>query len=215
MLPRPAADGRSRRGPASERQGSNAASPNCRSRQQNAHVTEERRVLYPWHPWFGLTVHVHEAVERRGTSTFRCSLDGRVTGRWLELPAWMFELAACVPMRIAPSPQTSGTALAALRALLRDAAGISARPPLLNVPVSGVGRDPCHQDRRATDAPSAPTSRKTQTRSPSAGSVPPSQPRTGVAPSVEGRPSDRDELDGAAAARAPASRGSRRDGRAA
>src|SRR5216683_4982217 len=153
MLPRPAADGRSRRGPASERQGSNAVACGCRSRQQNAHVTEERRVLYPWHPWFGLTVHVHEAVERRGTSTFRCSLDGRVTGRWLELPAWMFEPAACVPMRIAPSPQTSATALAALDALLRDAAGTPARPPSLHVPVSGVGRDPCHQNRRATDGP--------------------------------------------------------------
>src|SRR5690242_2999231 len=56
-------------------------SPRCRSRWQNAHVTEERGVLYPWHPWFGLTVHVHVAIERRGTSTFRCSLDGRVTGR--------------------------------------------------------------------------------------------------------------------------------------
>jgi hypothetical protein len=81
-------------------------------------VTEERRVLYPWHPWFGLTVHVEEAVERRGTITFRYSLDGRVTGRWLELPVWMFEPATCVSMRMAASPQTSWTALAALRALL-------------------------------------------------------------------------------------------------
>jgi hypothetical protein len=171
--------------------------------------------LYPWHPWFGLMVHVHEAVERRSTSTLRCSLDGRVRGRWLELPAWMFEPDVCLPMRIAPTPQTNRTALARLGALLRDAAGISAGPVLLNEPVSGVGRDPCHQNRRVTDAPSGPKSRKTRTRTPSAGFVPPSQPGTGVAPSAEGRQSDRDELDGAAVARAPASRGSRRDGRTA
>jgi len=185
----------------------------CRSRRQNAHVTEERRVLYPWHPWFGLTVHVQAAAERRGTITFRCSLDGQITGRWSEVPAWMFEPAACVSMRVAASPQTSWTALVALLALLRDAAGIAMQPPLLNVPVSGVGRDPCHQDRRPADEPSASTSRKTRPRNASVGAVPSSQPGTGVASSAEGCQGDRNELDGPTAARAPASREARRDRR--
>jgi len=38
-----------------------------RTRRQNAHVTEHREVLYPYHPWFGLTVHVHQTVEKRHT----------------------------------------------------------------------------------------------------------------------------------------------------
>jgi len=156
---------------------------------------------------------VQAAAERRGTITFRCSLDGQITGRWSEVPAWMFEPAACVSMRVAASPQTSWTALVALLALLRDAAGIAMRPPLLNVPVSGVGRDPCHQDRRPADEPSASTSRKTRPRNASVGAVPSSQPGTGVASSAEGCQGDRNELDGPTVARAPASREARRDRR--
>src|SRR5260370_42188235 len=94
-----------------------------RSRRQNAHVTEERRVLYPWHPWFGLAVHVHGAIERRGARTFCCRPDGWGTGGLVELPARVVEPAARVSMRRAGSPQKRPTALAALDTLLRDAAG--------------------------------------------------------------------------------------------
>jgi hypothetical protein len=27
-------------------------------------VTEPREVLYPWHPWAGCIVHVHEMIEK-------------------------------------------------------------------------------------------------------------------------------------------------------
>ena len=38
---------------------------------ENAHSTEFRELLYPWHPWSGLRVGVREAVERRGDIVFR------------------------------------------------------------------------------------------------------------------------------------------------
>jgi hypothetical protein len=38
----------------------------CTTRQHNAHRTEEREILYPWHPWFGRVVFVDEMVSRGG-----------------------------------------------------------------------------------------------------------------------------------------------------
>jgi hypothetical protein len=32
-------------------------------------------------------------VEKAGREIFRCSLSGRATGQWLEIPAWMFDRA--------------------------------------------------------------------------------------------------------------------------
>jgi len=92
----------------------------CRTRRLNAHRTAERMLLYPWHPWSGLAVRVHDVTERGGTTALRCSLDGD-TDRWLEVPAWMFEQAACVPLVIASWPRVSAGALAALQRLLSEA----------------------------------------------------------------------------------------------
>src|SRR5258707_9090059 len=60
------------------------------TRRRNAHGIAEYELLYPWHPWAGCLVHIHEAVEKAGREVFRCSLSGRASGRWLEIPAWMF-----------------------------------------------------------------------------------------------------------------------------
>src|SRR5438093_11349591 len=76
-----------------------AAAPRCTTRLENAHGTEFRELLYPWHPWFGLRVGVHEAIERSDGSVFRCSLSGSDADRWLEVPAWMFDRSACAGMR--------------------------------------------------------------------------------------------------------------------
>jgi hypothetical protein len=50
----------------------------CTTREGNAHRTEksaEREVLYPWHPWAGCTVYVHETVEKTDGTALRCELD--------------------------------------------------------------------------------------------------------------------------------------------
>jgi hypothetical protein len=53
-----------------------------------------------WHPWFGLRVGVHEAIDKSGGIVFRCNLSGAGTDRWLEVPAWMFDRSACVRVRL-------------------------------------------------------------------------------------------------------------------
>jgi hypothetical protein len=55
----------------------------CSTRRGNAHrteVAEEREVLYPWHPWAGCIVHVHEAIEKVDGIVLRCSRVGALVG---------------------------------------------------------------------------------------------------------------------------------------
>ena len=99
-----------------------AAAPCCTTRRPNAHRTTERTLLYPWHPWSGLSVHVHEVSERGNATALRCSLAGDA-GRRLEVPAWMFEREACVPLAVASRPRVGVGALSALRRLLAEATG--------------------------------------------------------------------------------------------
>ena len=122
MLPSAAADGRDRPAPASAHQGSNAAAGNCTTRRLNAHRTTERTLLYPWHPWSGVSVRVHEVTERGRGTALRCSLGGDA-GRCLEVPAWMFEPEACVSLRLASQPLVGVDALSALRRLLAEVSG--------------------------------------------------------------------------------------------
>jgi hypothetical protein len=94
-----------------------AVGPRCTRRCSNAHRTanpDEREVLYPWHPWGGCLVRVHEAIEKADGIVLRCSRDG-ATKRWLELPAWMFDRAVCLPMRITRDPWIQFAALASAR----------------------------------------------------------------------------------------------------
>src|SRR3982751_5666380 len=94
-LLRIAAAGGSRPGPASAGQGWSGVSVHCTTRVENAHGTGVREVLYRWHPWFGLAVHVHAAATKADGVYFRCTLNGADGIRWQELPAWMFDRAAC------------------------------------------------------------------------------------------------------------------------
>ena len=71
---------------------------------------------------------------------FRCSLSDVGSGRWLELPMWMFDRAACLPMRIMASPRVHGAALATLKALLRETASAASRTQPSRALVSGAGR---------------------------------------------------------------------------
>lgn len=106
---------------ASNSRGSNADELRCTIGLENAHGTEFREVLYRWHPWFGLRVAVHEAVSHSDGIVFRCTLTGG-GGRRLELPAWMFDRAACRDcLAVATKPPVSMAGLCALSALLRDA----------------------------------------------------------------------------------------------
>jgi hypothetical protein len=105
-------------------------------------------VLYPWHPWAGHIVHIHEVIEKAAGNVVRCSHDG-ASDRLLELPLWMFDRAYCAPMRSETRPQVDVTALQALRALLDgtvicgSAVGLASS----NVPVSGAAKISHDQNR--------------------------------------------------------------------
>ncbi|CAH1696377.1 hypothetical protein CHELA1G11_40024 [Hyphomicrobiales bacterium] len=67
----------------------------CTTRLGNTHGTEFREVLYRYHPWFGREVGVHGVVAKCDGVYFRCAVAGAQGDRWLEVPAWMFELSLC------------------------------------------------------------------------------------------------------------------------
>ena len=125
---------------------------NCTTRCSNAHRTanpEEREVLYPWHPWAGCLVRVHEAIEKVDGIVLRCSRDV-ATKRWLELPAWMFDRAVYLPMRSTRDPGIEFAALAALRELLTGVASQHSQSASSNTAVSGVASEARDQNRRPT-----------------------------------------------------------------
>jgi hypothetical protein len=99
-------------------------------------------------PWSGCVVHVHEAIDKANGAMVRCSRDD-ASGRWLELPIWMFDRASCALIEVVAAPRVDLTALGALIALLREterADGASSKPAFgrsngHSQPESG--RDPC------------------------------------------------------------------------
>ena len=139
---------RTPRGPGPCSRGLHAAGRHCTTRRRNAHRignAEGREVLYRWHPWAGCVVDVHAVIEKSSGEVLRCSERGSGE-RWLELPAWMFDRAACLAVEIAVRPRVDMAVLSALGALLA-AAG---RPPSSNDPVRGAAGEACdHHVERA------------------------------------------------------------------
>ena len=104
------------------RQGSSGASDRCTTTFKNAHETVFRELHYRWHPWFGLQVAIHEAVDKADGVVFRCALNGSAADRWLEVPAWMFDRTPCsYLLQLTASPFVGMNALLALSELLRQA----------------------------------------------------------------------------------------------
>ena len=119
--------------------------PRCTTRLENTHGTEIRELLYPWHPWFALWVAVHEAIDKADGVVFRCSLSGSDAGRWLEVPAWMFERSACAGARIATDAHADLAALIMLATLLRRS--LNDHLASSNVPLSSASRRSRDQNR--------------------------------------------------------------------
>ena len=97
-----------------------AAARCCTTGRRNAHGTGfERELLYPWHPWTGRQIFIHEVVEKKDAAVFRCTLSGPGSDRWLEVPAWMFDRVPSASWRITDAPHVDLAALGALATLLR------------------------------------------------------------------------------------------------
>jgi hypothetical protein len=103
-------------------QASGAAVDGCTSERNKTHVTEAAEVLYPWHPWFGRVVYIHKVIEHGAEQIFRCGLSEKQTERCMDVPAWMFDRAACLRNRWADTPQVDLAALICLKALLAEVA---------------------------------------------------------------------------------------------
>src|SRR5260221_2532865 len=119
--------------------GIDACGPHCTTRRRNAHGIAEYELLYPWHPWAGCLVHIHEVVEKAGREVFRCSLSGRASGRWLEIPAWMFDRAAGAAWRVGAAPYVDLAVLTALATLLQDVTSVSGAPSQLRDSSAALG----------------------------------------------------------------------------
>ena len=109
-----------------------------------------RELLYPWHPWFGRRVAVRDAIGKSNDLIFRCTLSGSELGRTVEIPAWMFDRAACAEARFTATPYVSAAALSALRDLLQQA--LKDPSASSGMPVLGVLRTSHNQKRREVDA---------------------------------------------------------------
>jgi hypothetical protein len=92
--------------------------PDGRTTQRNTHNTEQREVVYPWHPWYGRSVWIYQARTRAGRALFFCGLKQNWDVRALEIPQWMFEASECCRMQVQPTPAVSCEALCELKRLL-------------------------------------------------------------------------------------------------
>ncbi|SEI21492.1 hypothetical protein SAMN05216228_10784 [Rhizobium tibeticum] len=98
----------------------------CTTEQQNTHGTEVHELLYPWHPWSGRLIHIHQVLDK-GIAVFRCSLTSDAAGRWLEIPVWMFDRIASAHWRTMPVPHVELASLRALARILEEAGTPSQR----------------------------------------------------------------------------------------
>ena len=114
-----------------------------RTRFRNAHKTICREVLYRLHPWFGREVFIHATIDKTDGAVFQCSVAGSDVTRWLEVPVWMFDRAACAPdVRFSSVPVVSLQALCALSALLDQVLKDTARSSNARFPsASGISHD--------------------------------------------------------------------------
>src|SRR6202051_1160001 len=107
--------------------------------RRNASGIAGCELLYPWHPWAGCLVHIHEVVEKADREVFRCSLSGQASGRRLEIPAWMFDRAAGAAWRVGAAPYVDIAVLTALATLLQDVTSVSAAPSQLRDSSAAMG----------------------------------------------------------------------------
>jgi hypothetical protein len=104
---------------------------------------------------------VYEALTKGGHPVCRCGFDDQRNDRSLEVPAWMFESAACDHLRVVDTPFVDSQALIELKAVLQTASRadvLQAQHPCLTVPggADATGQTPIPS--LATDPVSSTTS---------------------------------------------------------
>lgn len=69
-------------------------------------------------------------IDKNEAEVFRCSLSGRVSDRWLEVPGWMFDRSLSASWRITTAPHVYLAALGTLAKLLHDTGAPSQSPEM-------------------------------------------------------------------------------------
>lgn len=126
-----------------------AAERCCTTRRQNAHGTDEREVVYPWHPWAGSIVQIRQIIETASGVRARCSVGGGALVR--EIPIWMFERSQCTLMRLEKSAHVTVGALADLQVLLAQAQSRQSVESLSRIGALGSGAEWTSQDESRGD----------------------------------------------------------------
>jgi hypothetical protein len=76
---------------------------------------------------------------RRLAERFSVAASGRASGRWLEIPAWMFDRAARAAWRVGAAPCVEIAVLPALATLLQDVTSVSGAPSQLRDSSAALG----------------------------------------------------------------------------
>jgi hypothetical protein len=167
---------------------SGAVASDCITKLENAHGTEFGKLLYPWHPWAGLRIGLHESISKPDGIVFRC----RLHGRRLEIPAWMFDRSACARVRVATDAHVDIGALVALTALLRSA---SSNAPLSGAPELSHDQNQGEVHATADKAASGATPRTTADRPVRRRTTQFDRQHAGVVHAADGHTSGADQLD--------------------
>jgi len=94
-------------------------------------------------------VFIHATFTKSNETVLRCTLDGSQSGRWLEIPTWMFDRAACEAIiSFSAAPFVDVEALQALSALLKI---IPSSSNALFPAAYGISRDENRGDIHGTE----------------------------------------------------------------
>jgi hypothetical protein len=121
----------------------------CTTPQQDAHITEQREVLYRWHPWYGRKVSIVAAMARGGAALFRCRTED--SSRALDVPQWMFDAATCCRTTLAERAFVTCRALYDLRDLIQAIERIPSKPELQTAPLVFHTERGAHATQDSTD----------------------------------------------------------------
>lgn len=95
----------------------------CAIPPQKTHsiLFEPRRLCYPWHPWYGLTILTRAARGVHADVTYLCKLpEAPLDAMLVEVPRWMFDAAQCAAMWLAELPHVECATLRALKSTIAE-----------------------------------------------------------------------------------------------
>lgn len=102
---------------------------------------EPRRVCYPWHRWYGLTILTRRAGGAHADLAYFCKLpEAPLDTMLIEIPKWMFDAAHCATMRLVDDPRVDCETLRRLKTTIARQR-VSVEPTVLQPQVTRQAGD--------------------------------------------------------------------------